>query len=318
MTGQPYWISSLIFSFSSSITSRLGPDRTLSYHFLEQAPASWTDNKSGFTPFSEAQREFVREVFSYFSSIIDVKFVESPTYVGFNTIVLGNNDQGGSGSAGYMTGAPGDEAWGLFMSNVHAGASQIADPKNSPTYLYTYLHELGHVLGLKHPFGNTLPILSDAEDNFDLTIMTYGSKSRGIPAPTSILLQPLDIAALQYLYGPSKTAASASSNDTYIVDPNGRNFIWDGGGLDKLDASASAKRLVVDLEPLNQSYFGAADANLISANGQITINNGTIIEQVVGTSLIMSTAVQGMTQLSSTLRSPRANFTLKDSSLSSR
>ena len=54
MTNQPYWISSLIFSFSSAITSRLSSDRTLSYHFLEQAPASWTDNKSGFTPFTTA------------------------------------------------------------------------------------------------------------------------------------------------------------------------------------------------------------------------------------------------------------------------
>ena len=285
MTNPPYWISSLIFSFSSSITSRLGPDRTLSFHFLEQAPATWVDNKSGFTPFTTAQREFTRDVFSYFSSIIDVKFVESPTYGGFNTIVLGNNDQGGSGSAGYMTGAPGDEAWGLFMSNVHSGASQIADPKNSPTFLYTYLHELGHVLGLKHPFGNTLPILSDAEDNFDLTIMTYGSKSPGIPAPTSILLQPLDIAALQYLYGPSKTAANATRDDTYTLDPNGRNFIWDGGGVDKLDASGSSKRLVIDLEPLTQGYFGAAAANLISANSQVTINNGTLIEQVAATGL---------------------------------
>ena len=285
MADIPYWIESLVFSFRSSITARLSPDRTLYFHFLEQAPATWTDNSSGFTPFNDNQRAFIRDVFAYFSTIIDVKFVETNTYSSFNTIVLGNNDQGGSGSAGYMTGAPGDEAWGLFISNVHPNAASLLNPQSSAWVPQTYVHELGHVLGLKHPFGNTLPILSDAEDNFDLTIMTYGSKSPGISAPTSILLQPLDIAALQYLYGPSKTAANATRDDSYTLDPNGRNFIWDGGGTDKLDASASTQRVVLDLEPLSQGYFGALPASLISASGQITINAGSVIEQVSATSL---------------------------------
>ena len=281
MAAQPYWISSLLLSYSPTIVSRLGSDRTFTFHFLDAAPSSWTNNNTGFTPFNEAQRAFTRELFSYFSTIIDVKFVESSTYSSSNTIVLGNNDQGGSGSAGYAT--DGGGTWGLFMSNVHSLASAIADPKNNPSVINIYIHEIGHILGLKHPFGNTMPILSDAEDNFDLTIMTYGSKSPGIPAPQSILLQPLDIAALQYLYGPSKTAANASRSDTYTLDPNGRNFIWDGGGTDKLDASASSKRLVLDLEPLTQGYFGTAPSNLISANGQITVNFGTVIEQIAAT-----------------------------------
>lgn len=283
LTAIPYWIESLIFSFKDSIVGRVGAERTVYYHFLESVPTSWSTNNTGFTPFNENQRSFLRSVFDYFSSIIDLKFVETKVYDSFNTIVLGNNDQGGSGSAGYMTGAPGDQAWGLFISNVHPNASSLLNPQGSAWVPQIYVHELGHVLGLKHPFGNTLPILSDAEDNFDLTVMTYGSRSPGIPAPTSILLQPLDIAALQYLYGPSKTAANATRDDTYALNENGRNFIWDGGGTDKLDASAATVRVVLDLEPLSRSYFGAAPSALISADGQIMINAGTVIEQVLAT-----------------------------------
>lgn len=190
--GIPYWIESLVFSFRDSIVSRVGNERTVYYHFLESAPTGWTSNNTGFTPFNENQRSFIKSAFDYFSTIIDLKFIETKTYDSFNTIVLGNNDQGGSGSAGYMTGAPGDEAWGMFISNVHPNATSLLNPQSSSWVPQIYIHELGHVLGLKHPFGNTLPVLSDAEDNFDLTVMTYGSRSPGIAAPQGIQLQPVD------------------------------------------------------------------------------------------------------------------------------
>ena len=281
--GIPYWIESLVFSFRDSIVSRVGNERTVYYHFLESVPTGWTSNNTGFTPFNENQRSFIKSAFDYFSTIIDLKFVETKTYDSFNTIVLGNNDQGGSGSAGYMTGAPGDEAWGMFISNVHPNATSLLNPQSSSWVPQIYIHELGHVLGLKHPFGNTLPVLSDAEDNFDLTVMTYGSRSPGIAAPQGIQLQPLDIAALQYLYGPSKTAANATTDNSYTLDASGRNFIWDGGGIDRLDASSADRRLVLDLEPLTQGYFGVSPGSLISNNGQVTINRGTAIEDVSAT-----------------------------------
>ncbi|MDP4837084.1 MAG: tandem-95 repeat protein, partial [Burkholderiales bacterium] len=279
----PYWIESLVFSFRDSIVARVGSERTVYYHFLESTPTGWTSNNTGFTPFNENQRSFIKSAFDYFSTIIDLKFVETKTYNNFNTIVLGNNDQGGSGSAGYMTGAPGDQAWGMFISNVHPNATSLLNPQSSSWVPQTYIHELGHVLGLKHPFGNTLPVLSDAEDNFDLTVMTYGSRSPGVAAPAGIQLQPLDIAALQYLYGPSKAAANATTDNSYTLDAGGRNFIWDGGGIDRLDASSADKRLVLDLEPLTQGYFGVSPGSLISNNGQVTINRGTAIEDVSAT-----------------------------------
>ena len=119
----PYWIESLVFSFRDSIVARVGSERTVYYHFLESVPTGWTSNNTGFTPFNENQRSFIKSAFDYFSTIIDLKFVETKTYDSFNTIVLGNNDQGGSGSAGYMTGSPEDEAWGMFISNVHPNAT---------------------------------------------------------------------------------------------------------------------------------------------------------------------------------------------------
>src|SRR5205814_803477 len=90
---------------------------------------------------------------------------------------------------------------------------------------------------------------------------------------------PLDIAALQYLYGPSKTARTG--NDTYVVSSSGSNFIWDGSGIDVVDASAQVAPVTLYLEPGYWGFIGSKAAT-ISAAGQVTVNFGSVIEDLVG------------------------------------
>ena len=56
----------------------------------------------------------------------------------------------------------------------------------------------------------------------------------------------LDIAALQYLYGPSRKARTG--DDTYHYDASAPNFIWDGAGVDTIDASQSLDSVTIFLE----------------------------------------------------------------------
>jgi hypothetical protein len=91
---------------------------------------------------------------------------------------------------------------------------------------------------------------------------------------------PLDIAALQYIYGPSKT--SITGNDTYTISNSTTNFIWDGAGVDVIDASSASQGATVYLTPGYWGFIGSAKADKITSAGQITVNFGSVIENVVG------------------------------------
>jgi Ca2+-binding RTX toxin-like protein len=130
----------------------------------------------------------------------------------------------------------------------------------------TFIHELGHVLGLKHPFEN--PTLAAQYDNTRYTVMSYTVPYAVIITPTggggysisktpvnAITPQVLDIKAVQDLYG----AASANTgNDTYTLNQTALTMqsIYDTGGTDTLDLSAITRENIVDLRPGSYSSIG--------------------------------------------------------------
>jgi Ca2+-binding RTX toxin-like protein len=99
------------------------------------------------------------------------------------------------------------------------------------------------------------------------------------PAQYHLTYSPLDIAALQYLYGPSKTARTGK--DTYTLSTAAPNFIWDGAGTDTLSASSQTQPVTLYLEPGYWGYIGSKATN-ITAAGQVTVNFGTVIENLIG------------------------------------
>jgi len=110
---------------------------------------------------------------------------------------------------------------------------------------FTILHELGHALGLDHPFEGEVQ-LPVAEDTWDATIMSYteGTYANLDNLPTTPMLY--DIAAMQYLYGVNR--ATFAGNDRHTLsDGQLPSALWDGGGNDTLDASASAGAVTINL-----------------------------------------------------------------------
>jgi hypothetical protein len=149
------------------------------------------------------------------------------------------------------------------------------------------IHEIGHALGLKHPFEKNgaandsaePPYLTGNEDNTLWSVMSYNDDPIG---QTSLKYSPLDIAALQYIYGPSTSARTTA--DTYVISETEANFIWDGGGTDKISAASSSKAVTIYMEPGYWGYVGTAKAEKITTAGQITVNFGSQIENLDGSS----------------------------------
>jgi serralysin len=100
------------------------------------------------------------------------------------------------------------------------------------------------------------------------------------PEQYYLRFSPLDIATLQYLYGVSATARS--TNDTYAVSSAETNFIWDGAGIDSINASGLGQGATIYLTPGYWGYVGTTQAFTITSAGQITVNFGTVIENLIG------------------------------------
>jgi len=94
--------------------------------------------------------------------------------------------------------------------------------------------------------------LPSAEDTSTWTVMSYSDS----PAQYHLAYSPLDIAALQYLYGPSPTARAGA--DTYLISASTSNFIWDGAGVDTVSAEGLSIGVTLYLEP---GYWGFARAS---------------------------------------------------------
>ena len=285
----PYWVSALLAEYAARYSSLLGVAKTFNFGFPDTIPDYASDDpedSNNWESFNAAQRIFTRSVFEYIASIVDITFTEVTTIDAVNTFSFANNSQDNSG------------AYGKYPSSSSSGSDVYVDkewddgsaktgslqPRQSEYAAYLWMHEIGHSLGLKHPFDEANvsgdvgppPYLQENEDRADWTVMSYNYS----PNDYYIRYSPLDIAALQYLYGPNP--ASRAGDDTYTFDPANANFIWDGAGTDTIDASGAEEKVTVYLEPGYWGFKGDAKADTITSNGQITVNFGTKIENLIG------------------------------------
>ena len=141
---------------------------------------------------------------------------------------------------------------------------------------YAALHEIGHAIGLAHPFdssasGGTGATLASTYDTQRYSVMSYtrddrsywidydlstgsSSESYTIYSSTPMIL---DVAMMQYVYG-AETSGTSSGDTTYSydVDPKMLKTIWDTGGTDTIDASNQTRETVIDLREGQFSSIG--------------------------------------------------------------
>jgi serralysin len=228
----------------------------------------------GFEPLSAEQRQLVRTAFAELESFTQLQFHEQAD-ADDALLTFARWDQASSlgGVSAKAKGGGDAAAWMDVPGQTWISAS---DSKRNDTTLGSrpnewFMHEIGHILGLEHSHTNKTrrPVPIEL-DNLSHSLMTY-RLSRDVHVnfpvervfPTTYM--PLDIFALQYLYGPNWDTNSGDTRYRFSPDsgdyltgektvagnPDGKLLLtlWDGGGADTLDFTAYATNGVYDMRP---------------------------------------------------------------------
>lgn len=155
-------------------------------------------------------------------------------------------------------------------------------------YQQTYIHEIGHALGLGHAgnYNGSATFPNNAfyqEDSWKYSVMSYFSQDQNTYSNASFgyVATPMlaDIVAIQSLYG---TAVTRTGDNTYGLNINtGTQFmpglvgtIYDTGGNDTINVSTYAGAQTVDLR-------AEAFSSLYGGLSNIAIARGTVIENAI-------------------------------------
>jgi hypothetical protein len=158
--------------------------------------------------------------------------------------------------------------WASFPDDFYPSGGDVwisSDIKDtdwsSGSYNYmSLIHELGHALGLKHPFEDgdldlahanrqySIMAYDDAPDSLYVDI-TETARGYAWQSYYVVPVTPMVYVIAAYLYGAN--TSYNSGNNTYTFDPSTPflRTIWDAGGNDTISVSNFSNGCVIDLTP---------------------------------------------------------------------
>jgi hypothetical protein len=263
-----------------------GGDR---HQFNASQGGTITVNLTGLTPTGQT---LARDALALWSDVIGITFSEVVGSSG--QIVFDDNQEGAFTEGTWSNGITSVEHVNISTQWIATYGSGIG------SYSFqTYIHEIGHALGLGHGgyYNTTATYADDAEfanDGWPTTVMSYFDQQDNTYFANQgfsfgYLSSPMvaDIRAMATLYGLSTTTRTGDT--TYGFGNNSGRAIYtasvgavltgytvvDSGGIDTLNYSGFASNQWLDL---NSEAF----SNVGGGIGNVSIGFGTVIENAIG------------------------------------
>ncbi|WP_369990159.1 M12 family metallo-peptidase [Pseudomonas xanthosomatis] len=290
------WASSVSLSGNNIIDSLLagsywntasyftGNTTPLTYSFIVPGVSMFLGNYSDNNEYNAAyaltaaQKTAVVGALAAWSAVADIKFTQ---------VAETKSNVGDLRFGGYSYMDSNAAAWAYYPSRSPSGgdvwigkATNEAKPVAGSYDYMTFMHEIGHALGLKHPFeasGSSSAVLPAELDDVRYTLMSYNNtyynaSHTAYAEPSTPML--LDILVMQRLYGANMKWHAG--NDTYSFKPDQIVFqtLWDAGGIDTLDASNQKAGVLLNL---NEGAFSNIGALFYDVARDAYINDGLAI-----------------------------------------
>ncbi len=229
----------------------LNPTRTVLYYSFDINGSDDKQITTAKTEFNAAQQEATLAILKYASSITGVVFKEVASGSSAD-IHFANTDLAGSSVTGLTDKSYSYQYDGknivteytadayVYLDNVEWGMEN-GTPTTGTRGYEILLHEIGHALGLKHPFEAPNKLATNL-DNTNNTVMSY--TEAGAYKTT---YQAYDLAALQWIYGGDGLGGVSNSSATvysssqkavlgkYLTGTKGSDKLIGFSGNDTLD-----------------------------------------------------------------------------------
>lgn len=249
---------------------------------------------SGYSPLVGSDMAAVRTALQSWQAVSGLTFTEtaddSATVGDLRFAYTSGPEMDGAQAYAYFPGSGpiGGDVW------FNALGSSAREPWTLGSFEYlTVVHEIGHALGLKHPFdtsSQSTTLLDPSLDSRSFTVMSYSadpgnSNSAFSYEPTTPMV--LDIQALQVLYGKNTSTNAGNTNYVYQSGVDYHQTIWDAGGTDTITYQSSTGG-EIDLNAGvtggsrlgNTLYVYTASTSYVQYN--VWIAYGAVIENAVG------------------------------------
>ena len=259
---------------------------------------------SGGKTWSSGETKALESAMASWESVANIDFVKTSNAANADIWYWLNGDGGFLGWHEVPAYSSGEPLYGVFnpYSSVWSNTNNL---KGGYSYA-TFIHELGHGLGLAHPHdggpnddevfpGVTSPFydygLHDLNQGI-WTTMSYNDGWIDAISPSNAYgwqatPMALDIAAIQLIYGANMNYATG--NNTYTLPTSNKSgtywsCIWDAGGNDTITASKASSACTINLNEatLIDENAGGFISRVDNVYGGFTIANGVIIENAIG------------------------------------